>query len=128
MMWPIRICATAALALLALYSVLRAIAGSCEGSQCDIYIIPSVALPLAVVVVVAVTGGLAVAWARKVARSWVVILSVTTLMGIVGPPAALAIFRDQPDSLVLAATLFLVVGPVAALVFTVSESPGDPAA
>ena len=127
-MWPIRISAVVALALLAGYSVLRAAAGQCSGAECDAYIIPSVALPLAAVVAVAVTGGLAISSALRESRPWLGILIATTVLGVLGPPVAVAIFRDQPDSLIFVASVLLVQGPVAALVFTIAESPQTPLA
>lgn len=111
------------MALLTVYSILRAIAGQCEGAQCDAYILPSVALPVLAVIAVGVTGVLAILGARPAGGSWLVILIVTTVLGVLGPPIALAIFRDQPDSFVMAATVLLVQGPVAALVFTFNEAP-----
>jgi hypothetical protein len=122
-MWPIRICAVIALVLLGSFSVLREIATQCVGTQCDVYFVPSVMLPLATLVAVAVTGVLAVSWARPVGGAWVAILIVTTALGLVGPPVTLLIFRDHPDSLVLVATLLLVQGPVAALVYSVNQVP-----
>jgi len=127
-MWPIRIAAMVALLLFAGYAVLRAAAGQCSGAQCDAYVIPSLALPLAAVVAVGVTGVLAIYSARLVSRSWLWILAAATAVGVFGPPVALAIFRDQPDSLVFVASVLLVQGPVAALVFTISEKPHTPLA
>ena len=127
-MWRIRAGAVVALALLAAYSVLRAAAGQCSGAQCDAYIFPSLVLPLVVVIAVGVTGGLAIHLALRTSGSWLGILIVTTVLGVIGPPVALAIFRDQPDSLVFVASVLLVQGPVAALVFTINESPETPPA
>lgn len=122
-MWPIRISAAASLLLLGTYMVLREIATQCSGAQCDAYILPSVALPIAVLVAVGVSGVLAISGARAAGGLWLVILIATTALGLLGPPVALAIFRDQPDSLVLTASLLLAQCPVAALVYTVSEVP-----
>ena len=122
-MRSIRISAVAALTLLAAYSVLRAIAGQCDGAQCDAYVLPSIALPILVIAAVGVTGVLAILGARPAGGSWLVILIVTTALGVLGPPIAVAIFRDQPDTFVMTATVLLVQGPVAALVFTFNESP-----
>jgi len=122
-MWPIRISAAVTLVLLAGYSALRAVASQCVGTQCDIYVVPSLALPIAVLVAVGVTGALAISWARPVGGSWLVILIATTVIGVLGPPIALAVFRNQPDSLVMAATLLFIQGPVAALVYSISEAP-----
>jgi hypothetical protein len=126
--WEIRISAVVALLLLAGYAVLRAAAGQCSGAQCDAYIVPSLAVPLAAVAAVGVTGGLAIYSARHVSQSWLWILVAATAVGVLGPPVALAIFRDQPDSLVFVASVLLVQGPVAALVFTISEKPQTPPA
>jgi hypothetical protein len=122
-MWPIRISAGVTLVFLTGYWVLREVATACSGAQCDLYIIPSVALPLLVLISVGVTGWLAISWARPVGGVWLVILIGTTALGLLGPPVAVAIFRDQPDSLVLTATLLFAQGPVAALVYTIAEVP-----
>jgi len=124
-MWPIRISAGASLLLLGTYMVLREIATQCSGAQCDAYILPSIALPVAVLAAVGVTGALAISGARATGGSWLVILIAATALGLLGPPVALAIFRDQPDSLVLTASLLFAQCPVAALVFTVSEVPNQ---
>jgi len=122
-MWPLRISASVALALLGGYAVLRTIATQCAGVQCDVYVMPSLALPIAAVVAVGVTGVLAIYRARPLGGSWPVILIASTLLGVIGPPVALAVFRDQPDSLVVVASLLLVQAPVAALVFSVHQAP-----
>jgi hypothetical protein len=124
--WAVRISAVLALLLLGAYSVLRAMATDCVGTQCDAYILPSIALPLATILAVALTGGLAIAHARPRGGAWLAILIATTAAGVLGPPVALAFFRDRPDSLVLAATVLLAQAPVAALVYTVNETPGTP--
>jgi len=121
--WPIRISGFLTLLFLTAYWILRAVAATCSGLQCDIYILPSVALPLAVLIGVGVTGWLAISWARPVGGAWLGILVATTAVGLLGPPVALGLFRDQPDSLVLTATLLFAQSPVAALVYTISEVP-----
>jgi hypothetical protein len=121
--WPIRVSAAASLLFLSLYWALREVAARCTGIQCDIYIIPSIGLPLLVLITVGITGWLAISWARPVGGMWLSILIGSTAIGLLGPPIALALFRDQPDSLVLTASLLFAQGPVAALVYTIAEVP-----
>lgn len=122
-MWPIRVSVAVSLVFLTSYWVLREVATACSGANCDAFIVPSVALPILVLISVGVTGWLAISWARPVGGAWLVILIATTALGLLGPPIALAIFRNQPDSLVLTATLLFAQGPVAALVYTIAEVP-----
>ncbi|HYM65930.1 MAG TPA: hypothetical protein VEW68_01440 [Patescibacteria group bacterium] len=122
-MWPIRVSAAASLLFLSAYWALREVAARCTGIQCDFYIIPSIGLPLLVLIAVGITGWLAISWARPVGGMWLSILIGSTAIGLLGPPIALAVFRDQPDSLVLTASLLFAQGPVAALVYTIAEVP-----
>jgi hypothetical protein len=114
----IRLCAGAAVALLAGYYALRVAAQRCSGGACDAYIPFSLLLPVAILVMVAVTGVIAISAARPAGGAWLVILAAATALGVFGPLAALAVLKDRPDALVPAATLLFVLTPVAALAYT----------
>lgn len=122
-MRALRASAVAALALLGIYFGLRFAGAACSGAGCDAYVWPSLALPVGVVVLVAVTGWLAMASARRQGSSWFVPLIVCTALGVFGPMGAVAVFRDSPDAVVAVATAFLLVTPVAALAYSFRKSP-----
>lgn len=122
-MRALRVSAIAALALLGIYFGLRAAATACSGAGCDAYVWPSLALPVGVVVMVAVTGWLAMASARRQGSSWFVPLIGCTGLGVLGPVAAVAVFRDRPDAVVAVATALFLVTPVAALAYSFRKSP-----
>jgi heme/copper-type cytochrome/quinol oxidase subunit 3 len=120
----IRLSAIITLALLAGYFGLRAAATACTGAQCDVYIPFSALLPALVLVAGAVTGGLAVAHARKASRrAWTWALAALTLLGVLGPLVSLAVLRDQPDTFVLVVSVLSVLVPIGALVYSVMPSP-----
>ncbi len=115
--------AVATLALLGLYYVLRYTARQCAGAQCEWYIAPSLLLPLLVLVMVAVTGVLAISAALRGdsatgGRAWLILMVVCAVLGGFGPLASLAIFRDSPDTLVPLATVLLLLVPISALTYT----------
>jgi hypothetical protein len=119
----IRIAAVITLALLAGYFGLRAAATACAGVQCDVYIPFSALVPALVLVAGAVTGGLAVAHARKASRgAWTWALAALTVLGVLGPLVSLAVLRDRPDTFVLVASVLSVLVPLAALAYSFAPS------
>lgn len=122
-MRALRFGAVVTLVLVGVYFVLRFAAARCSGVQCDKYIWPSLALPLGVLVLVAITGWLAIATARREGSSWFVPLIVSGVLGVLGPVAAVAVLRDQPDAVVGVATALFLVTPIAALVYSFRKSP-----
>jgi hypothetical protein len=119
----LRVCAVAALFLLGVYFVLRFAASRCSGAQCDSYIWPSLLFPIGVLLLVAITGWLAVSSARQVGRTWMVPLIATTVLGVAGPVVAVIVFRDQPDAVVAVATVLFLPTPLAALLYSFRTSP-----
>lgn len=125
----IRVAAIVTFGLLAAYYVLRALATQCSGPQCDNYIIPSLLLPVIVLLAAAVTGVLAIAAAAaRRQHAWLSLASVATALSVLGPIASAVVFRDNPDSFVPAATVLASLAPLAALVysFTGRSAPGRP--
>lgn len=118
----LRLSAVAALLLLGVYFVLRFTAARCAGAQCDAYIWPSLILPIGVLLMVGNTGRLAIADARRRGPSWVAPLVATTVLGVAGPVAAVAVFRDQPDVVVAVATVLFLLTPLAALGYSLRRS------
>lgn len=122
-MRALRVCAVAALLLPGVYFILRFAASRCSGAQCDAYIWPSLLVPIGVLVLVAITGWLAVFSARKDGRTWMVPLIATTVLGVAGPVVAVIVFRDQPDAVIAVATVLLLLTPLAALLYSFRTSP-----
>lgn len=122
-MRAVRVSAVAALLLLGAYFVLRFAATQCSGAQCDAYVWPSLLVPIGVLVLVAITGWLAVSGARKDARRWVVPLVATSVLGVAGPVVAVIVFRDRPDAVVAVATVLFPLTPIAALLYSLRTSP-----
>lgn len=121
----VQVCAVATLALLAVYYVLRFTASRCTGLQCEWYIAPSLLLPLLILVMVALTGVLAISAALRGVKdngggAWRALLVVCTLLGVAGPVVSLAIFRDSPDILVPLATVLFLLVPISALSYAAS--------
>ena len=106
------------LALLAGYYVMRSAATQCVGSACDGYIIPSLLLPLLILIIAAITGVLAVSVARRRSAVWGGALALCTALSALGPIASVIIWRDHPDTVVLSSTLLIVLLPVCALLFS----------
>jgi hypothetical protein len=118
----VRVCAIAALLVLGGYHLMRLAAAQCNGVACDWYIAPSVLLPLLVLALVGLTGVLAISAVRRrrdapSARTWLVVLIITTVLGVAGPVVSLAILRDSPDALVVSGTVLYMLTPVTALVY-----------
>ncbi len=67
---------------------------------------------------VATAGWLAIREARAHDRPWLIPLIVATLLGSAGPVVAAAIFRDQPDVVVVVATVLFLQAPLVALAYT----------
>jgi hypothetical protein len=119
-MRTIRVLAVATLVLIGIYFVLRAVATNCTGTGCDIYIPVSLLVPLLVLALVAITGILATNRARG-RTAWLAVLLVSTILGVLGPVAALVIFKDKPDTLVPVATALELLVPIFAIGYSVLE-------
>jgi hypothetical protein len=129
-MVALRIGAILTLGLLAVYYILRASAAQCSGLQCDRYIGFSLLLPLLVLIMAAVTGLLAISAATRGAQiaqdqaikqrqtTWLGILSICTLVSVLGPIVSLAVFRSSPDVLVPVATLLVLLVPLSVLIYS----------
>jgi hypothetical protein len=118
-MATIRIVSVLTLVALVGYFILRESASACSGPQCDSYILPSLALPLLIVVLAAVTGALALTAARNMPRgAWPAILSACLAIGVLGPVISAAIFRDSPDTFIPVATSLVLLVPLSALLFS----------
>jgi uncharacterized membrane protein YoaK (UPF0700 family) len=98
---------------------LRLVVGNCSGSACDWFIPLSLLIPLLILVMVAITGirATATAYRRKAHTGWALVLAALTVLGVIGPIVALAIFRDSPDRFIPVATLLVVLLPLAALAY-----------
>lgn len=117
----VRLLAVGILVLIAVFWVLRLIAAGCTGSGCDEYIPFSLLIPALTLAMVAIAGGLATARARR-GSSWIAVLLISTLPGVVGPPVSLLIFSENPDAFVVVATALELL--VAFAVLGYSFSPG----
>ena len=106
--------AAAAIGVLVLYHAMRVAAAGCTGGGCDLYIPLSLALPLAAIVLVGITGVLGFIATRATA-GWRVAMAVTAALGVAGPPVAVAVWRDSPDVVVVVATFLIVLCPVCVL-------------
>ena len=113
-----RVSAVLALLLLGGYHVLRLAASRCSGTQCDAYIPLSLLVPILVMVMVAVTGVLAIRDARAHDRLWSTPLIASTVLGTAGPVVAAAVFRDHPDVAVAVATVLFLQAPLSAVAYT----------
>jgi hypothetical protein len=118
-MRSVRILAILTFALVAAFYGLRALAGQCEGGECETYIPFSLLLPLAALVLAAVTGYLAIGASRARRQAgWLALLIVCTIVSVAGPIACAIIFRDNPDLFVPIATALILFAPLAALVYS----------
>jgi hypothetical protein len=118
-MAAVRISAVLTLLLLATYHSLRLAAAQCSGVQCDWYIPPSLVLPILIVMVIGLTGFVAMLAARRrrAAGGWFGVLFICTVLGVIGPIVALAVLK-RPDDLVTVSTVLFLLTPVSALVFS----------
>lgn len=112
--------AIAAIVILAAYHAMRLTAARCTGGGCDLYIPLSLLLPLAAIVMVAIAGIAGVAASRG---GWRLAIGATLVLGVAGPPVALAIWRDAPDVLVPAATVLIVLCPACVLAYSFVRRP-----
>lgn len=119
-MKSIRVSAIVTLLLLTAFHTLRAAAAQCTGNGCDAYIPVSLLVPLLVLLLAGVTGVMASVAGRGI---WRGLLAGCTLLSVLGPIAALAAFRDSPDTFVLVATALVLFAPVSALAFTFLARP-----
>jgi len=113
----LRVAASATLALLIAYHLMRAAATACTGSACDAYIPLSLLLPVLVLGGAVVTAVMAVSAARR-RRTWLIVLSVCAALGVIGPIIALAVLRDSPDAFVVTSTILVALVPVSALAYS----------
>jgi hypothetical protein len=118
-MRSVRILAIITFVLLVAFYAVRALAGACVGPECETFIPFSLLLPLAALVLAAITGFLAIGAsnARRQA-GWLVALIICTIVSVVGPIASAFIFRDSPDLFVPVATALIVLAPLAALIYS----------
>ena len=114
----LRVMAVITLVLLGFYHVLRLLASGCSGARCDAYVLPSVLVPLLILLAVAVTTGLGL-WASRRDHSWFSGLALVGCLGVFGPLLALVLLRDHPDAVVVVATLLFALVPVVSLVYSV---------
>lgn len=114
----IAVSAVLALLLLGAYHALRLAAGRCSGGQCDLYIPLSLLVPILLVLMVAVTGVMAIRDARARHRRWSIPLTGSTVLGTAGPVVAAAVYRDHPDAVVAVATVLFAQAPLLALAYT----------
>lgn len=122
-MKTIRVMAAGAVVLLAIYFAFRALARQCTGSACDAFIPVSLLIPLAIFVLVALTGTITTIRARSRYR-WFGLLLALTAVSVFGPPIALLIFRDRPDGFVLAAAVLELPVPAAVFAYSFLVRPG----
>ena len=118
----IAVSAVLALALLGAYHAVRLAAGRCSGAQCDAYIPLSLLVPILLLVMVAVTGVMAIRDARARHRPWSIPLTGSTVLGTAGPLVAAAVYRDQPEAVVAVATALFAQVPLLALAYTLRWS------
>jgi hypothetical protein len=107
-----------ALLLLGAYHLVRLAASRCTGPQCDAYIPLSLLVPILIVVAGATAGALASRDASANDRPWLIPLIVATTLGCAGPMVAVLLFRDQPDVVVVLATVLFLQAALAALAYT----------
>ena len=113
----IRVFAIAVIVLVGAYYVMRALATACTGGGCDIYIPISLLLPLLIFIASALTAVAAIASARGLG-AWFAVLSISTVLAVMGPIVALLIFKDSPDAFVATGTALELQLAVVALVYT----------
>ena len=118
-MRSVRILAIITFVLLIAYYILRALAVQCSGPECEAFIPFSLLLPLVALILAAITGYLAIGASRARRQiGWLVALIVCTILSVAGPIASAFIFRDSPDLFVPVATALIVIGPLAALIYS----------
>lgn len=113
----IRLLAASTIGLVAICFGFRAVVARCSGAGCDVYIPFSLLLPLAILVLTAITGFVSSLRARG--SVWFPLLVASAAISVIGPLVALAVFRDRPDAFVFGATTAALVAPVVALTYSV---------
>lgn len=96
---------------------MRIAATACTGGGCDAYIPISLLLPILALAAALVTAALAISAARH-DNSWLVVLSLCAVLGVVGPLIGLIVLRDSPDALVVSSTILVALVPVSALAYS----------
>jgi hypothetical protein len=118
-MRSIRILVIITFALVAAFYGLRALAGQCVGGECETFIPFSLLLPLAALVLAAVTGYSAIGASRARRQAgWLALLLICTIVSVAGPIASAFVFRDSPDLFVPVATVLILFAPLAALIYS----------
>src|SRR5262249_62381449 len=88
-MRSVRILAILSFALVAAFYVLRALAAQCAGPECETFIPFSLLLPLAALVLAAVTGYLAIDTARARPQGvWLALSIISTILSVTRPIAS----------------------------------------
>jgi hypothetical protein len=118
-MRSIRILVIITFALVAAFYGLRALAGQCVGGECETFIPFSLLLPLAALILAAITGFLAIDASRARRQAgWLALLIICTVVSVAGPIASAFVFRDSPDLFVPVATVLILLAPLAALIYS----------
>ena len=118
-MRSIRILAVITFVLLIAFYILIALAGQCSGPECETYIPFSLLLPLAALVLAAITGYLVIGVSRAQRQAgWLALLITCTIVSIAGPIVSAFVFRDSPDLFVPVATILILIAPLAALIYS----------
>lgn len=112
------------LALLVLYHGMRLLAATCNGSGCDWFIPFSLLLPLAIFIMVGVTGLDAIAHSRASAASRRPLVGALAAIGFLGPIVVLFVFRDRPDAFVWTSTLLISLLPAVVIAFWLADRRG----
>ena len=74
----------------------------------------SLLIPIAILLMVAITGVFATAAARG-SKVWFAVLLTSTFIGVAEPIVTLLVLRDRPDAFVATATVLELIVPVATL-------------
>jgi hypothetical protein len=123
-MRSVRVFAILAVVLVLAYYGLRALAGQCAGPECEAYIPFSLLLPLAALVIAAISCWLAIGAARQRRQGgWLVLLPICLIISLVGPIASAYVFRDNPDIFVPVATALILLAPILALIHSFAGDP-----
>jgi hypothetical protein len=108
-----RVLAIVIMAVVVVYHVLRVTASQCAGAGCDWYIPFSLLLPLAAIVLAAVTAGLA-AYEARARRGWSALLALSGILATIGSILAAVVLSDN-DTKVWVATVFVLTVPLTVL-------------
>jgi len=101
------------------YYGLHALATQCLSLQCDVYIGPSLLLPILLLGGAVLTGIVALTRTRARPQGpWRGLLGGATVLSVVGPIVSLAVFRDSRDAFVPVATVLVVLTPLCALIYS----------